>query len=88
MRRSLRHTKRDRVTSKSCRYGVRELAPAFLGGQPAARPERAREQARGKRQRAAALQIRRDRHDPVILKLRDFDVPLPIGMASLIPKIS
>ena len=46
------------------------------GGQLAARPERASEQARRKRQQAAALQIRLDRHDPVILPLWDFDVPL------------
>ena len=48
----------------------------FLGGQLAARPERASEQARRKRQQAAALQIRPDRHYPVILQLWDFDVPL------------
>ena len=41
----------------------------FLGGQLAARPERASEQARRKRQQAAALQIRPDRHYPVILQL-------------------
>ena len=45
-------------------------------GQLAARPERASEQARRKRQQAAALQIRPDRHYPVILPLWDFDVPL------------
>ena len=48
----------------------------FLGGQLAARRERASEQARRKRQQAAALQIRPDRHYPVILQLWDFDVPL------------
>ena len=48
----------------------------FLGGQLAARPKRAGEQARRKRQQAAALQIRPDRHYPVILPLWDFDVPL------------
>ena len=48
----------------------------FLGRQLAARRERAREQARRKRQQAAALQIRPDRHYPVILQLWDFDVPL------------
>ena len=52
----------------------------FLGGQLAARRERAREQARRKRQQAAALQIRPDRHYPVILQLWDFDVPLDLGL--------
>ncbi len=40
----------------------------FPGGQLAARPERASE--------LAHSIIRRDLHDPVILQLRNFDVPL------------
>ena len=40
-------------------------------------PERASEQARRKRQRAAALHNSPHLHYPVILQLRDFDAPLP-----------